>query len=142
MDFPAQAVMDERGYYLQDDTEKFSLGVNDENANTRINITFLNFMTQKSMKSRLQTISENSDTPLNFKKKELEGRLLQKAFYKDKYGYFGYVIVIQITQLNGAIEISTVSECKDNLSNCDQVIQDIKATYSKWLESIVFLSNQ
>ena len=35
-------------------TEKFSLGVNDENSNTRINIKYLHFMTKKPVKSRLQ----------------------------------------------------------------------------------------
>ncbi|MBN8209796.1 hypothetical protein JI666_13650 [Bacillus sp. NTK071] len=138
MNFPAGGVIDERGYFQQNGTEKFSIGHVSNEFNARINIKYFGFMKSDSMDSRLQTIKENSDTPLQFQQKDLPGRTLQKAFYKDDLGYFGYVAMIQNSENSGAVEISTVSECKENAENCNQIIEDTKTTISKWLESIKF----
>lgn len=140
MNFPSDGIIDERGYYLRDGTEKFSFGFALNDFNTRVNIEYLQFMEQDSMNSRLKAMKQNSDTPLQFQETKSDNRIMQKAYYEDNLGYSGYVAIIQNAASNGAIELSTVSECKKKVKNCDQVQEEAKATISNWLESIKFSS--
>ncbi len=142
MNFPQEGVIDERGYYVQDGTEKYSIGLKDNNVSTRINIKYYQFMKAEFMESSLQTLEENFDLPLQFQEKKLDGRTKQRAFYEDEDGYFGVVAIVQNTENNGAIEVTTLSECsKGNAdSDCNQVKKDYKTTIYHWLESIKFIT--
>ncbi|TKD70793.1 hypothetical protein [Pseudalkalibacillus hwajinpoensis] len=139
MNFPAGGVIGEKGYYVQKGTEKYSIGIEYNKFNARINIKYYQFMKNEYLESRLQTLEESFGIPLQFQEKKLDGRSLQKAFYKDEDGYFGVVAMIQNIENSGAIEVTTVSECSNNDTECDQVIQDTKDVLYKWMESIKFI---
>ncbi|MDO6657786.1 hypothetical protein [Anaerobacillus sp. 1_MG-2023] len=142
MDFPSGGVIGEMGYSIQKGSESFLVGVEGKNTDSEISIKYLEFMKKELRESRIETLIKNSKSPLNFETRELDDRTISTAYFETDKGYYGYVALVQNTKRYGAVEVTYTSECKVDLSNCEEVIKSKKNSFTNWIESIHFINQE
>ncbi|WLR61488.1 hypothetical protein [Guptibacillus hwajinpoensis] len=140
MDFPEGGLVGERGYSLQDNSESYLVGVEGEDTDSQISIKYLGFMKHEFKDSRIETLIDSSEATLKFDTKDLDDRSISTAFFKEDNGYFGYVGLIQNSIGNGAVEVTYTSECKENVSKCEEVMNREKNIILDWIHSIKFIN--
>ncbi|WP_206892792.1 hypothetical protein [Bacillus sp. NTK071] len=140
MDFPADGIIGEAGYSLQEGSESYLIGNTSGEIEGEIVIKYYQFMKNEFKDSSLQTLNDLYDRPLEFEEKKLDGRSINIAFFEDEIGNQIVVGFIQNTKDSGAVEVDYTFQCKESNSDCTKRIEDKKKDIENWMETITFLN--
>ncbi|WP_085992902.1 hypothetical protein [Oceanobacillus senegalensis] len=140
MDFPANGLIDERGYSNSQGFEGYLVGVEEEeNKGYLLNVSYYSYNRIGKEKRNLEQLEERSGEQLEFEKIELDGRTLYIApLDNNEYGEIGYAGYLQNLSNSGGIQIFYKLACSGSDKECQEKLEQEKPSVVAWMKSIHF----